>query len=69
MAEKPVNKAKNKHISIDDFASKKEVSYDTVMVDADTHHVLDVIEDRNKADVIEYLEEYPHTEIMLRVTC
>lgn len=66
IAEKPVNKANIKHICVDDFAYKKGTSYGTVVVDADTHRVLDVIEGRNKADVVDYLKEYRHAEIVVR---
>ena len=66
ITEKPIKKADIKHICVDDFAYKKGISYGTVVVDADTHQVLDVIEGRNKADVVDYLKEYCHAEIVVR---
>jgi len=66
ITEKPINKADIKHICVDDFAYKKGISYGTVVVDADTHQVLDMIEGRNKADVVDYLKEYRHAEIVVR---
>lgn len=54
------------NICIDDFALKKRQRYGTVMVDMDTHKVVDMIESREFDDVVRWLAEYPNLRIVSR---
>lgn len=51
---------------IDDFALKKRHVYGTIMVDIDTHRVIDLISSRETADVTEWLKTYPNLEMVSR---
>lgn len=51
---------------IDDFAFKKRHTYGTVMVDIDTHRIIDLIDSREIAEVTEWLKTYPNLEIVSR---
>lgn len=51
---------------IDDFAIKKRHSYGTVMIDIETHRVIDLIDSRNLEDVIEWLKTYKNLKIISR---
>ncbi len=55
-----------KHIGIDDFAWKRGKSYGTVVVDLDTHHIIDLLPDREAATVQHWLEEHQEIEIVSR---
>ena len=51
---------------IDDFAFRKRQTYGTVMVDIDTHCVVDLIASREVEDVAEWLRSYPNIQIVSR---
>lgn len=53
-------------VCIDDFALKKRESYGSIMVDIETHRVIDMIESRDCEDVIEWLKTYPNLQIVSR---
>lgn len=53
-------------VRIDDFAFKKRYSYGTIMVDLDSHRIIDILDSRNKESVIEWLWSYPNIEIVSR---
>ena len=53
-------------ICIDDFAFKKRYSYGTIMVDLDSHIIIDILASRNKGLIIEWLRSYPNIEIVSR---
>ena len=61
-----VDKSSIKKICIDDFAVRKRFSYGTVMVDLETHRIVDMIPSRDVADVSKWLDEYPGIEIVSR---
>lgn len=46
-----INKAHVKRVCIDDFALKKRHTYGTIMIDVDTHQVVDLIHSRDGKDV------------------
>lgn len=46
-----VDKSLIKRICVDDFAIKKKHSYGTVMVDLDTHRIIDLLPSRDTKDV------------------
>lgn len=50
-------------VCVDDFAIRKRFSYGTVMVDLETHRIVDMIPSR---DVKEGLDLYPNIEIISR---
>lgn len=54
------------NICIDDFAFKKRYKYGTIMVDIDTHRVVDLLDSREKKDVSEWLKQYPNISVVSR---
>jgi len=55
-----------KRVCIDDFALKKRHTYGTIMVDLDTHQVVDLIHSRDGEDVTSWLKTFPNLEIVSR---
>lgn len=53
-------------VCIDDFALKKRQRYGTVMVDLETHKIVDMIESREMSDVSCWLSKYPDLRIVSR---
>lgn len=53
-------------VCIDDFAFRKRRTYGTVMVDIDTHRVIDLLASREVEDVSEWLKSYPNLEVVSR---
>ncbi|WP_083528297.1 transposase [Alkalithermobacter thermoalcaliphilus] len=53
-------------VFIDDFAFKKRYSYGTIMVDLDSHRIIDILNSRDKEPAIEWLRNYPNIEIVSR---
>ena len=53
-------------VCIDDFALKKRQCYGTVMVDMETHKIVDMIESREMEAVSRWLAEYPNLRIVSR---
>lgn len=51
---------------IDDFAFKKRHNYGTIMVDIDTHRIIDIIPSREIEDVTKWLSTFPNLEIVSR---
>ena len=51
---------------IDDFAFRKRQTYGTIMVDIDTHRVVDLLASREVEDVAEWLRSYPNIRIVSR---
>lgn len=50
-------------VCIDDFAIRKRESYGTIMVDIETHRVIDLIPSRECEDVVEWLKTYPNLKV------
>ena len=63
---KTINKAQVTAVCIDDFALKKRQRYGSVMVDLESHKVIDMIESREQNDVKKWLSEYPNIKIVSR---
>lgn len=61
-----VDKASVIRVCVDDFAFRKRYSYGTVMVDLDTHRIIDIIDSRETLKVEEWLKSYPCLEIISR---
>lgn len=59
-----VDKHSVKKICVDDFAIRKRFSYGTVMVDLESHRIIDMIPSRAVNDVKEWLEQYPNIEVV-----
>ena len=55
-----------KRVCVDDFALRKRFSYGTVMVDLDTHRIIDLIPSRDTDDVREWLKNFPNIEVISR---
>lgn len=53
-------------VCIDDFALKKREKYATVMIDIDTHKIIDMIESRELNEVTKWLSTYPNISIFSR---
>lgn len=53
-------------VCIDDFAFKKGHTYGTIMIDIETHKVIDMIDTRDTEKVTEWLGSYPDLEIVSR---
>ena len=51
-----------KRVCVDDFALWKRFSYGTVMVDLDTHRIIDLIPSRDTDDVREWLKNFPNIQ-------
>lgn len=61
-----VDKSLIKMVCVDDFAFRKRYSYGTVMVDIESHRIIDIIESRETATVTEWLKTYPNLSIISR---
>lgn len=61
-----VDKSSVTKVCVDDFAFRKRYSYGTVMVNLDTHRIIDIIETRETKQVEEWLKTYPNLEIISR---
>lgn len=61
-----VDKHSVKRICVDDFAIRKRFSYGTVMVDLESHRIIDIIPSRAVDDVKEWLAQYPNIEVVSR---
>ncbi len=55
-----------KIIGVDDWAFKKGCKYGTVIVDLETHRVIDLLPDREAKTLSDWLLEYPSIEIVSR---
>lgn len=55
-----------KNICVNDFAFRKHFSYGTVMVDLDSHRIIDLILTRNTEEFKNWLAEYPKIEAISR---
>lgn len=53
-------------VCIDDFAIKKRESYGTIMVNIETHRVIDLIPSRECTDVVDWLKTYPNLKVVSR---
>jgi transposase len=61
-----VNKNNIKKICIDDFATKRRETYGTVMIDIDTHRIVDMINSREYDDIVTWLKTFPNIEVVSR---
>lgn len=61
-----VDKFSVKKICVDDFAFRKKYSYGTVMVDLETHRIIDILSSRDTNDVQEWLATYPNVCVVSR---
>ena len=61
-----INKENINAVCIDDFALKKRSSYGTIMVNLSDGRVIDIIDSRDKADVVAWLSQYPNLKYISR---
>jgi transposase len=64
LAIRPVKQVK--HVGIDDFAWKRGLRYGTVIIDLDTHQIIDILPDREAESVKKWLAAHPEIEIVSR---
>lgn len=51
---------------IDDFATRKRFRYGTVMSDAATHRIVDMVNSRDEAEVARWLKQFPNLRYVVR---
>ncbi|WP_242992464.1 transposase [Faecalicatena contorta] len=61
-----VDKALITKVCVDDFAFRKRYSYGSVMVDIETHRILDIIDSRETKQVEKWLGSYPNLQVVSR---
>ncbi|WP_242319030.1 transposase [Bacillus cereus group sp. BfR-BA-01349] len=61
-----LDKNKITKVCIDDFAIKKRRRYGTIMVDIETHKIIDLIPSRDLEDVLAWLKTFPNLKIVFR---
>lgn len=61
-----VDKSSIRKVCVDDFAFRKRYSYGSVMVDLETHRIVDIIDSRETKKVAKWLESYPNLEVISR---
>lgn len=53
-------------VCVDDYAFRKRYTFGTVMVDLDTHRIIDIIDSRETKQVEEWLKAYPNLKVVSR---
>lgn len=61
-----INKDEIEAICIDDYAKKKRKSYGTIMVNITDSRVIDLLDSREKEDVVLWLSQYPNLKFISR---
>lgn len=61
-----VDKSSITKICVDDFAFRKRYTYGTVMVDLETHRIIDIIDSRETKPVEDWLKTYPNLKVVSR---
>jgi len=60
------NKSDVTMVCIDDFAIRKGVKYATVMIDINSHKIIDMINSRDYEEVTAWLKEFPNLNVVSR---
>lgn len=61
-----VDKTSVTKVCVDDFAFRKRYTYGTVMVDIDTHRIIDIIDSRETKQDEDWLKTYPNLKVVSR---
>ncbi|SET66072.1 Transposase [[Clostridium] polysaccharolyticum] len=61
-----MDKSSISKICVDDFAIRKRYTYGTVMIDLETHRVVDIMNSRETEKVAEWLKTYPNIQVISR---
>ena len=61
-----VDKASIKKVCVDDFALPKKFFYGTVMVELESHRIIDMIPSREAIDVSRWLAAFPNIQVISR---
>ena len=61
-----VDKSLITKVCVDDFAFRKRYTYGTVMVDLESHRIIDIIDSRETKSVEKWLGTYPNLQVISR---
>ncbi|WP_460642181.1 ISL3 family transposase [Lacrimispora brassicae] len=61
-----VDKSLITKVCVDDFAFRKRYTYGTVMVDLESHRIIDIIDSRETKNVEKWLRTYPNLQVISR---
>lgn len=61
-----VDKSLVTKVCVDDFALRKRYTYGTVMVDLETHRIIDILDSRETKRVEEWLRTFPNLQVISR---
>ena len=61
-----VDKSSITKVCVDDFALRKRLSYGTVMIDLESHRIIDLIPSMETADVTNWLATFPNIQVISR---
>ena len=64
--DREIDREQPKVVCIDDFAIKRRYTYGTVMVNAQTGQIVDMLESRESEDVSQWLASFPNIKIVSR---
>lgn len=65
-APKAQKKSSVTKVCVDDFALRKRFSYGTVMVDLESHRIIDLISSRETTNVANWLATFPNIQVISR---
>lgn len=57
------------HLGVDDWAWKKHQNHGTILVNLDTHRVVDLLPDRNANSFSAWLQQHPEVAVISRDRC
>lgn len=61
-----MDKSQITKVCVDDFAFRKRYTYGSVMVDLESHRIVDIIDSRETLKVEEWLTTYPNLKVISR---
>ncbi|SHN79512.1 transposase [Desulfitobacterium chlororespirans] len=61
-----MDKSQVEKICVDDFALKKRYFHDSIMVNLETHKIVDIIPSRDAHNVKQWLDTFPNIKVIFR---